>query len=180
MRMLTTIALLLAFIGCDGSQRGKFVVGSSGSVRLEPSFAQLTCIRGTSNPSDGSAESLLLAVVVVAPGFESTGSKDQYSSATYVTSSKSTYEGPTGKLETSYKWNRETDLVTINKKEFKRGDGNVFLMKFASPQNKESQCVQVPGTIDCQTASEILEEVRKNSSKDQVALQIVEGLRDPK
>ena len=180
MRILTTIALLLALMGCDGSQRGKFAVGSTSSVYLEPSFAELTFFRGTRNPIDGSAESLLLAVVVVAPGFESTGNKDQHSSATYVTSSKITYEGPTGKMEAGYKWNRETDLVTINKKEFKRGEGNVFVMKLANPKDMETQCIQVPGNIDGNSASEILEAVRKNLSNDQEALRMVEDLHEPK
>lgn len=180
MRILTTIILLLAFMGCDGSQKGKFAVGSTGSVYLEPSFAHLNFFRGTRNPIDGSPESLLLAVIVVAPGFESTGNKDQYSSATYVTSSKTTYEGPAGKLETGFKWNRETDMVTINKKEFKRENGNVFVIKFVTPKDKEPQCVQVPGNIDGNSATQILDAARKNLSEDKDALQIVEDLREPK
>ena len=180
MRILTTITLLIAFMGCDGSQKGKFAVASTGSVYLEPSLAHLNFFRGTRNPIADSAESLLLAVIVVAPGFGSTGSKNQYSSGTYVTSSKTTYEAPTGKLDVSFKWNRESDLVTINKKEFKRGDGNVFVMKIANPKDKELQCIQVPGNIDGDSATRILDSVRKNLSEDQESLQIVKELREPK
>src|SRR5690606_15322062 len=115
--------------------------------------------RGTRNPIDDSAESLLLAIIVVAPGFDSSGNKNQYSSGTYVTSSKTTYEGLTGKLETSFKWNRETDLVTVNKKEFKRAEGNVFVMKLGNPKDKEFQCIQVPGNIDGNSATQILDSV---------------------
>jgi hypothetical protein len=179
MRLLTTLTLLIALMGCDGSQRGKFVVGSTGSVYLDPSLAHLNFFRGTRNPIDDSAESLLLAIIIVAPGFESSGNKNQYSSENYITSSKTEYEGPNGKLETSFKWNRETDLVTINKKEFKRADGNVFVMKLVNPKDKELQCVQVPGNIDGNSATQILDSVRQNLSVDQETLEVIKELREP-
>ena len=156
---LTLFILILSATGCDNTQRGLYVVSSHGSIVLSPECSQVVVVSGSRNTQkDMGHDQLLLAVIAYSPGFQATSSADQSGSGTFVTSVRRENLAVDGSFNYNVAWNRVDETVVFGSRQFLRTDGNVFfLLDDGSP---EHLVVQIPGIIEDQSATSILEHAR--------------------
>ena len=143
MHRLLPIVLLLMTAGCDsGIQKGRFAVERERSLSLASHTGCLCIISGHSLSQDdqiGGPLQDLIYLVIVCPGVYSQGSdsssqhKDYHSTFTY------TWKDKLGQVPVSICWNRRTDTITIGGQEFKRGNGNVFVVRHPRGGQETSQ-----------------------------------------
>ncbi len=124
--------ILLGVAGCD-AQRGKFVTTSGNSNEFSFPVGSIDIISGYEKKptKDGGDlnEQNLLYVVILTPATNAHSSTSQNDYGKYVTTLTHSWNTEKGSFAVSIPWNRETDVVTIGKKEFVREQGNVFVVR---------------------------------------------------
>ena len=122
MRVILVLAAACSCLGCDsGLQRGKFTVSGSQGTALADGGGWVTTFTGSPQNNYALLPRTLLVVIYLGSEFESgLTSHETYLSTEHV-------ESPLGVFQ--IEWNRESERVKIHGAEYRRTDGNVFLIR---------------------------------------------------
>ncbi len=140
--------MFVFLLGCEGAQQGRYVVSGSSGEQLQPGFAHIEKYYGTPNPIPANPQDkLLLAFITVQPNFEPNKIDSSKENGPYVSVGRTAFHSA-GNSTLTYGmiWNRTDDRLAIGSKEFRRLDGNLFVV--IGPNAPEPKYVQIPGIID--------------------------------
>ncbi len=148
---------LCLLASCDpGVQRGNYVVGGSGGFALAESRGWVCAFSGTPAKDLSAPNRVLLAVVFIGNDFrDGMHSNDRDCSSVHI-------ESPAGDFDVI--WNRISELVDIRDSEFRRTDGNVFLVRMEKGKlsvHQMDSSIDIIVEDDLQTAAETVLAVLK-------------------
>ena len=151
-RFLVFIFGVVLVAGCDdGALHGRFAVSSHGSRAVQGGTGEFMMLRGDPLPlTPGSGGTTpLLCVLVLAPGFNATGSGSGAENGRYVTTCEFTYWAAQGRrIQTKLTWDRRDDTVSAGGVSFDRKKGNAFvLIGNGSGGAQLSQVVNLAGSL---------------------------------
>ena len=150
--LLTSIALVA---GCgSGMQRGQYVVGASHGERLA-NGGWISKFRGTPSNDVTAPDQLLAAFIFVGPGFD-TGAESHltYLSSLHVKTPPDNF---------TIEWDRSSEIVKIDRAEYDRADGNIFVVRM---DGADISSYQVETIIHSEVTVDILAAVKNARPHD--------------
>jgi hypothetical protein len=127
--------LILAASGCGG-QAGRFVTTGDNSTAFSSNVGCLDVVTGyETEPAQATGtvnDQNLLYVAIITPAIQQHGSASSSDYARYVTTLTHSWNVESGTFTISIPWDRQKDTVTIGNREFKRIDGNIFLVEIGT------------------------------------------------
>jgi len=176
-RLLISLAILTA-TGCDGSQSGAFVVTRRQSIPIS-SCGRIELLFGQLNPArENGPEKLLLAFVAYSPEREfdkitESGGEGFLVSAVNVHFHSS--HSPTFGYGAA--WNRKSDSVAIDNKEFVRGKGNVFVIE--GVRDDAIKVVQLEGMLGLDSSDDCVRAIQAKLEEDSTLPRIIAAMSTP-
>lgn len=136
------IIALCCFSGCTEHQTGLYEVSKHVSVQAEPNYSEIDLFYGKRLDRKDAPEELLLCLFFWDGGTNAERSVRSVSSRGSGTTCRVDFHGSGNTVTYGSFWDREHDVLTLGSKEFRRSDGNLFLI--VGPNAPEPRYVQVP------------------------------------
>ena len=125
------LLLLCSLSACDIGGGGKFVAPSARGMDLASHNGNLTIVPGNALSDDGRTmgpQQNLLYLLVVCPEMSASKHGTGTTFGRSVNTYSSFWETAKGKVSVPVDWNKVTDIVTIDRRKFRRETGNVFVI----------------------------------------------------
>jgi hypothetical protein len=169
LNILLVLALLLS--GCN-QQRGNFIVTSRKSSDWRNAGGGCEMLFGYSD-KDRKNTVLLLAYVMIDQNADSKKRNFNGDDGIFVSATNISYNGDGPTFHVGSGWNRNSNVVVVDDKEFDRMRGNVFVILRAEGRTNK---MQVPGNCSAEAPSELLEYVRDNADLGSAYNEVVDRI----
>lgn len=138
----TFFIMLCCTSGCTEHQTGLYEVSKHVSVQGEPSYSEVDLFYGKRLDRKDAQEELLLCLFFWDGGANSERSVRSVSSQGSGTTCRVDFHGSGNTVTYGSFWDREHDVLTLGSREFRRSEGNVFLI--VGPNAPQPRYFQVP------------------------------------
>jgi len=160
--------LLLGVVGCD-VQRGRFSTMGNSYCTFLSNIGGIDIVDGFgAKPANttNTDEQNLLYILIVGPSVEVHGSSSHSSNDKYFTTLDYSWNTEKSPFAVSIRWNRQTDVVAMGKREFIRAKGNVFVVRLDAGGEIASQ--QLANLGSHESFSEVLKHIQQQLPNDQL------------
>jgi hypothetical protein len=160
-----SIFAMVLLVGC-GDQRGRFSTSGGSSRSFSSNLGFITILDGYNNNPSTEADKVeqhLLYLVFLCPGAPS-GNSDDYGQ--YVTTLTYTWRGAAGNTVVAVHWDRQADDIALEKQNFHREKGNVFVIRIAG--DGKTVCQQLTSLGPNADFRQVLEHARQQLPHDEL------------
>jgi hypothetical protein len=155
----------LVLVGC-GDQRGRFSTTGGNSRAFSSNLGFITILDGYNNNPATEADKVeqhLLFLIFLCPGAPS-GNNDDYGQ--YITTLTYTWRGAAGNTVVAVHWDRQTDDIAVEKQNFHREKGNLFIIRIAD--DGKTVCQQLTSLGPNADFQQVLEHARQQLPHDEL------------
>jgi hypothetical protein len=164
--------VVLTIMGCN-AQRGRFSVTSQTYHDFSSNNGGIDVVQGFGskpiNTTDTGDENLLY-LVIIGPNVQVHGSGSSADNEEYLTTLDYSWTTEKGELAVSTRWNRQTDIVSIGKKEFDREKSNLFIVRCET--GRDMACQQLANLGPHVAFQGVLESIRKQLPNDKLITEL--------